>query len=501
MVGSDVDVGSMSLTIGRNLVVTCFADFRRLGAFAVFLGIVLFALLGLAPASASAQASDGADCPVGTAGIPGVNPSGPDARFHLVDGSQQAANLPTDDDDVWQAAVQLNSGASTLYLEGREFAPDDRYKTCLTYVAVNANDGEIVTFVQRDQPGLHTMLLGPGVWTIDFVIEEHLLQVPDGPGPTTLVVFKSFPTNQARVTIQAPVGLPGGSEPGFVSGGDEAVSWDADTGTWSIRNADGSVDTARWGTAGDVPLVGDVDGDGVADRVVWRASNGRWYGQNKAGETILNKGWGTRGDVPLLGDVDGDGHDDMIIWRPSNGRWYVKSSANYTTLMNVAWGRGSLGDIPLIGDLDGDGRDDIIIWRPKTGSNNNGRFYAKNFDGTTIFNRSWGAGRLGDIPLIGDVDGDGADEVVIFRPSSARWYPKSIDNSRPVQSIRHGAAGGNDVPMMFDADGDGDDDAVVVRNYNGKTYWYGRDSANQQLPFYGVQLGAEGDTTLAGNYS
>lgn len=274
------------------------------------------------------------------------------------------------------------------------------------------------------------------------------------------------------------------------------VTWDQDTGGWSVQNADGSVMTTEWGQAGDVPLLGDVDGDGFDDYVVWRPSNGKWYGMSNTGEVVLDYRWGTQGDIPLLGDVDGDGYDDMVVWRPSNGRWYARSSKTFKTVLNRPHGGGWLNDVPLLGDLDGDGRDDIIIWRPRTGKNDIGRFYAKNLEGQSIFNRSWGAGRLGDIPLIGDIDGNGADEVVIFRPSTGRWYPKSIDGSRPVNSIRHGAAG--DVPMLFDADGDGDDDPVITRHYNGKKYWYARNSAGQKLPLYGVHFGFAGADALDG---
>jgi len=274
---------------------------------------------------------------------------------------------------------------------------------------------------------------------------------------------------------------------------EEVVSWDSETGVWSVRQFDGAVDTVHWGTKGDIAVVGDVDGDGKDDRVIWRPSNGRWYALNNAGEAVLNERWGIAGDIPLMGDIDGDGSDDMIIWRPSNGRWYVKSSTTKQVLLNKPWGHGSLDDVPLVGDLDGDGRDDIIIWRPEADATS-GRFYAKNPDWRTILNRGWGTGKLGDIPLVGDVNNDGAEEVVIYRPGRAEWFPMSIDGSQPVGVLRNGSR--NATPLLTDVDGNGVDDLVTVRQ---DTFWEAYSVTGERL-FSGLRLGSPGATSLSGDF-
>ena len=61
----------------------------------------------------------------------------------------------------------------------------------------------------------------------------------------------------------------------------------------------------------------------------------------------------------------------MILWRPTTGTWYwLTSSTNYAYASAGAkqWGNSSLGDVPMIGDVDGDGRADLLIWRQSTGT-------------------------------------------------------------------------------------------------------------------------------------
>lgn len=366
-----------------------------------------------------------------------------------------------------------------------------------TYQLTVHKQGSNTNLVEKEWPGTVTFVdLGQepgGAW--DIRLEQTHLDFPQWRFERTIEV--RTPTALPGPTaLPAPTALPGQAAPA------RAASFNPVTQKWNVYRANGSVtESDPWGTAGDVPFWGDVDGDGQEDFVVWRPSNGHWYGMSQSNEVILNQHWGQVGDIPLLGDVDGDGRDDLITWRPSEGYWYVMSTDGNRVLLNSKsahptkpYGNQTHGDIPLLADVDGDGRDEMIIWRPGTTSVN-GRFYARNLEWRYLGNRAWGAGRLGDVPMAGDLDGDGVDELVIFRPSTGKWYPIHLDGTRPLATVTHGGLNGQGInwPLILDADGDGADDVVLRRVYDNKQYLYARNSAGQQLPLYGVHVGSGDD--------
>jgi hypothetical protein len=136
--------------------------------------------------------------------------------------------------------------------------------------------------------------------------------------------------------------------------------WRASNGTWYWKTSLSAyvyADSKQWGNTGlgDVPSVGDFDGDAKTDLAVWRASEGRWYwltsstGYNYLYQQAEHWGNASLGDSPFLPDIDGDGLADLTVWRASDGTWYWKtSSSGYANADGQHWGNSSLGDVPIV---------------------------------------------------------------------------------------------------------------------------------------------------------
>lgn len=177
-----------------------------------------------------------------------------------------------------------------------------------------------------------------------------------------------------------------------------------------------------FGVANDIPVPMDRDGDGKWDIAVWRPSTGEWFILDTATLTMTVQPWGYAGDVPMPGDYDGDGRADLAVYRPSEGRWYILYSgyaAGYAPNYSASFDWGLASDVPLSFDANGDGRNDLVIYR-------DGTWYIYNTHTATFTVVGWGL--PGDKPFAGDYDGDGVIDIAVFRASNGQWYTNRGNN-------------------------------------------------------------------------
>lgn len=170
-----------------------------------------------------------------------------------------------------------------------------------------------------------------------------------------------------------------------------------------------------------------------------------------------------------LGDFNGDGKSDWTVVRNTGGgpngqiTWFEQDNGASSTIF-VPFGLA--GDSFVPADYDGDGKDDIAVWRPDSTL---AYFYIWQSSNNTV--RAEQFGITGDVPqVVGDYDGDGKADVAVFRGNGTAIDPCGVGKSTwyyrpsgtPGTNYLYDCWGKNgDFPAPGDYDGDGKNDFVV----------------------------------------
>jgi hypothetical protein len=229
-----------------------------------------------------------------------------------------------------------------------------------------------------------------------------------------------FTPGDLTVGPPAPEVVPCGAGPC------DSITWVDPGGIWGLWDglySSSPVSRFYYGNPGDLPFMGDWDGDGIETPGLFRQSDGYVYVRhtNTQGNANITFFFGNPGDVPLVGDFDGDGRDSVSIWRIAQARVYIidelgedgkgLGAADYSYDLES----GNL--VPFVGDFDGDGVDTIGFYDPSDGF-----VSLRNSNSAGPPDAYFRYGNPGDQILVGDWDGDGDDTVGVYRPSSGRFY-------------------------------------------------------------------------------
>jgi hypothetical protein len=209
------------------------------------------------------------------------------------------------------------------------------------------------------------------------------------------------------------------------------------------------------GVAGDVPISGDWNGSGTIKVGIYRPSNGLFIldydgdGVITAADKVYDLGVGTQaGDVPVVGDWNNDGRSKVGLFR-QGFFWILDTNGNGVFEQGVdqthAFG-GVPGDVPVVGKWSYQyGPSQIGLFRL-------GFYWILDYNGNgTIDNvnqpggdKAFAYGGLpGDVPVVGDWNGDGLSKVGVFR-AGFFWVLDANGNNQ-----FDGTSIGNDLAFPF----------------------------------------------------
>lgn len=142
------------------------------------------------------------------------------------------------------------------------------------------------------------------------------------------------------------------------------------------------------------------------------------------------------------------------VYRPDDRTFYLRNTPNGPVSVSVT--TGNWGDLPIVGDWNGDGSDDIGLYRPSTRE----FFLYYEFDDPPTISVT--IGDSGDIPVAGDWDGDGVCGVGVYRPSTRTFWLYNNPQGQPDQQITFGNPG--DIPICGRWGGSSGDGIGVYRS-------------------------------------
>ncbi len=194
---------------------------------------------------------------------------------------------------------------------------------------------------------------------------------------------------------------------------------------------DSGVDKFRqFGLDGDIPVAGDWTGSGTVRIGVYRQGqwfldlndNGVWDGTGSGNDGIFS--FGLPGDIPVVGDWNGDGRAKFGVFRcpavgsPGVCTWILdyagKMAYDPTTAVTLSFGLP--GDQPVVNNWNGTGTGDQIgVFRcPSSGVCT----WFVNASGSGSYSASdprYSYGLPGDIPIVGNWNGTGRKRIGVFR--------------------------------------------------------------------------------------
>ncbi|MCO6008249.1 FG-GAP-like repeat-containing protein [Actinoallomurus purpureus] len=189
------------------------------------------------------------------------------------------------------------------------------------------------------------------------------------------------------------------------------------------------IGSSGWNGMAETTGIGDLTGDGKADLIAVRKSDGTLWlypgATNAVGTPIKigSSGWNGMTELTGIGDLTGDGKADLIAVRKSDGTLWLYPGATKRVATPVKIGSSGwngMEKLTGVADITQDGKPDLIAVRKSDGTLWVYPGGNRAVGSATKLGSGWGGIR--SLTLTGDITGDGAPDLVGVEASTGTMF-------------------------------------------------------------------------------
>ncbi|WP_255768214.1 GH25 family lysozyme [Pseudarthrobacter sulfonivorans] len=211
-----------------------------------------------------------------------------------------------------------------------------------------------------------------------------------------------------------------------------------------------------WGAFNALVSVQDFNGDGKGDLLARKPDGSLWFypgngiGAYGTPKKIGDYGWEAFDAFAGVGDFNGDGKNDLVARKPDGTLWLYPGTGRVDSVSNGYAGAIKIGlagwdafdTITGVGDLNGDGKNDLLARKP-----NGSLWLYKGTGKVDAINSGYqGAVKVGDYGWdafdqlfgAGDFNADGKNDLMARMPDGTLWLYPGDGTGTPGATVRIG---------------------------------------------------------------